>query len=284
MSVTIIIPDWRGGVKGLPRRSDATVTLALVAEPVSLVARSQVCLIQHDRLGEGHPQGMQVGLLEWRGLKDTHPNRGSGLSWLVTEGRVLSVELALLEEHGMTLPPETYPLRGFDRNGQLNWRRTALYDTRRARAKRELLRWVRRALTLGLWRKYGSERLVSRFLSAGRSRKSSGPTAQPASPMLRSWWTTGEDIGGLARAGGGGVRPSAGRRDGLGGDVLVDEAWEEWQVVEEAEPELAAIEVHRNGTRVTVETTAGNGRHDETTDTQRSLLSWAEWHRTSNGD
>ena len=63
------------------------------------------------------------------------------------------MELAPLEEHGMTLPPETYPLRGFDRNGQLNWRRTALYDTRRARAKRELLRWVRRVLTLGLWRK-----------------------------------------------------------------------------------------------------------------------------------
>ena len=92
-------------------------------------------------------------IVEWRGLKDTHPNRGSSLSWLVTEERFLSVELALLEEHGMTLPPETYPLKGFDRNGQLNWRRTALYDTRRARAKRELLRWVRRILTLGLWRR-----------------------------------------------------------------------------------------------------------------------------------
>ena len=50
----------------------------------------------------------------------------------------------------MTLPPETYPLKGFDRNGQLTWRQTALYDTRRARAKRELLRWVRKVLTLGL--------------------------------------------------------------------------------------------------------------------------------------
>ena len=89
-------------------------------------------------------------IVEWRGLKDSHPNWGSSLSWLVTEERFLSVELALLEEHGMTLPPETYPLKGFDRNGQLNWRRTALYDTRRARAKRELLR---RVLTLGLWRK-----------------------------------------------------------------------------------------------------------------------------------
>ena len=89
-------------------------------------------------------------IVEWRGLKDSHPNRGKGLSWLVTEERFLSVELALLEEHGMTLPPETYPLKGFDRNGQLNWRRTALYDTRRARAKREVLR---RVLTLGLWRR-----------------------------------------------------------------------------------------------------------------------------------
>ena len=92
-------------------------------------------------------------IVEWRGLKGTHPNRGSSLSWLVAEERFLSVELALLEEHGMTLPPETYPLKGFDRNGQLTWRRTALYDTRRARAKRKLLRWVRRILTLGLWRK-----------------------------------------------------------------------------------------------------------------------------------
>ena len=90
-------------------------------------------------------------IVEWRGLKDTHPNRGSSLLWLVAEEWCLSVELALLEEHGMTLPPETYPLRGFDRNGQTNWRRTALYDTLRARAKRELLRWVRLVLTPGLW-------------------------------------------------------------------------------------------------------------------------------------
>ena len=60
--------------------------------------------------------------------------------------------MALLQEHGMTLPPEKQPLRGLDRSGQTSWRRTALYDTRRARAKQELLRWVRRVVTLGLWR------------------------------------------------------------------------------------------------------------------------------------
>ena len=88
-------------------------------------------------------------VVEWRELKAAHPNRGGGLDWLATEERLLTVELALLEEHGMTLPPETYPLRGFERDGQTSWRRTALYDTRRARRRRELLR----RMTFGLlWR------------------------------------------------------------------------------------------------------------------------------------
>ena len=92
-------------------------------------------------------------IVEWRGLKDAHPNDGRGLDWLTAQERVLELELALLEEHGMTLPPEKQPLRGLDRSGQTSWRRTALYDTRRARRKAELLRKVRRVVTLGLWRR-----------------------------------------------------------------------------------------------------------------------------------
>ncbi len=89
---------------------------------------------------------------EWRELKETHPDKGKGLTWLVTEERFLALELALLEDHGMTLPPARFPLRGFDRNGQVNWRRKALDDTRRALRRRELLRRAWRVLTLGLWR------------------------------------------------------------------------------------------------------------------------------------
>ena len=88
-------------------------------------------------------------IVEWRELKATHANEGQGLDWLRTEERFLALELALLEEHGMTLPPARFPLRGFDRNGQVNWRQTALFDTRRALRKRELLR----RLTFGLWRR-----------------------------------------------------------------------------------------------------------------------------------
>ena len=84
---------------------------------------------------------------EWRWLRSAHPHQGSGVRWLETEARILALELALLEEHGLTLPPETQPLRGFARRGQTTWRRTALHEVRQA------LTWakLRRFLTLGLW-------------------------------------------------------------------------------------------------------------------------------------
>ena len=88
-------------------------------------------------------------IVEWRELKAVHPDEGKSLSWLRTEERFLALELTLLEGHGLTLPPATFPLRGFDRNGQVNWRKTALSDTRRALRKREFLH----TLTFGvLWK------------------------------------------------------------------------------------------------------------------------------------
>ena len=90
---------------------------------------------------------------EWRELKDSHPNEGRGLGWLLTEERFLLVELALLEDHGLTLPPAKFPLRGFDRSGQTGWRRKALDDTRRKIRRRKLLLWVRRFLILERWRR-----------------------------------------------------------------------------------------------------------------------------------
>ncbi|MDE2885712.1 MAG: hypothetical protein OXO53_11560 [Chloroflexota bacterium] len=90
-------------------------------------------------------------IVEWRGLKNKHPLKGKGLAWLAEGERLLEVELALLEEHGMTLPPEKRPLRGFDRDGQTTWRRKALFNTHRERARQERQRQVRRVLTLGLW-------------------------------------------------------------------------------------------------------------------------------------
>ena len=90
---------------------------------------------------------------EWRALWAVHSPMGKGLAWAVRRERILELEVAMLEEHGLTLPPETAPLRGLDRREQLSWRQRELAGVRRRRARLELLRWVRRALTLGLWRK-----------------------------------------------------------------------------------------------------------------------------------
>ena len=79
---------------------------------------------------------------EWRRLRVKHPSRGKSLLWLTTEERLLVLELAMLEEHGLTLPPEKQPLRGFGRKGQTTHRWKALADTRRALRRRKLLRWV----------------------------------------------------------------------------------------------------------------------------------------------
>ncbi len=86
-------------------------------------------------------------IVEWRELLDGHPEQGSGVAWMTTQERLLEVELALLEDHGFTLPPEKQPLRGLDRSGQITWRRTALSDTRRERKRAE---WLNR-ITLGRW-------------------------------------------------------------------------------------------------------------------------------------
>ena len=42
---------------------------------------------------------------EWRSLRAGHPRQGKSLSWLTTEERLLTLELAMLEEHGADAAP-----------------------------------------------------------------------------------------------------------------------------------------------------------------------------------
>ena len=89
---------------------------------------------------------------EWRELKARHPVQGRSLSWLTDHERLLNLELAMLEEHGLTLPPAKQPVKGLARRDHTRWRWKALHRTQVAIRKRKLLRWLRRALTLGAWR------------------------------------------------------------------------------------------------------------------------------------
>ena len=87
---------------------------------------------------------------EWRQLLQAHRRPGKGLEWLRREERVLELEVAMLEEHRLTLPPATFPQRGVWRHGQVSWRWKALQAARRARAWGEARRWTGRVLTAGL--------------------------------------------------------------------------------------------------------------------------------------
>lgn len=90
---------------------------------------------------------------EWRRLRTGHSRDDGSLSWMEREHRLLTLELAMMEQHKLTLLPETQPLRGFGRRNQPVWRWEALRDARKALPRRRRLRWVRRVLTLGLWRR-----------------------------------------------------------------------------------------------------------------------------------
>lgn len=89
---------------------------------------------------------------EWRRLWADHSPLGSGLAWVSRRERILELEVALLEEHGLTLPPETAPLADPERREQVSWRERELARVRTRRARLELLHGLRRLLTLGRWR------------------------------------------------------------------------------------------------------------------------------------
>ena len=87
---------------------------------------------------------------EWRRLTRQRGD-GTKLDQVKTRERIMELEIALIEEYELTLPPDTDPLHPSQREGYLRWRRRALADLQTERVRRELLRWVRRVLTLGLW-------------------------------------------------------------------------------------------------------------------------------------
>ena len=65
--------------------------------------------------------------------------------------RVLELEIAIIEEHGLTLPPARYPWDGSKRRDEVWERRASLRSVRHERERALRRRWLRRVLTLGLW-------------------------------------------------------------------------------------------------------------------------------------
>ena len=77
---------------------------------------------------------------------------GTVLDRTEVQERMLELDIAIVEEPELTLPPASFPWDEFDRRDQV-WERTQ--DIKRFWVERNLAlrrRWLRRVFTLGLWR------------------------------------------------------------------------------------------------------------------------------------
>ena len=94
-------------------------------------------------------------IVEWRRVRDDFresARTGTTLAKTEAQERMLTLEIALIEKHGLTLPPASYPWDQSDRRDRL-WERERSLDRVRVERNRALLRrWLRRVLTFGLWR------------------------------------------------------------------------------------------------------------------------------------
>ena len=96
---------------------------------------------------------------DWRNAKDVEAQARTRLERVTAAGRRvtaagrrLALEIELIREHGVSIPPEERWSEAI-RSQELSWRRDALGDRRRERRQLQVRRWVRRVLSLGLWRR-----------------------------------------------------------------------------------------------------------------------------------
>lgn len=113
--------------------------------------RGVVTVEPHQDEVQSYGVGMAL-VEEWRAL-NRRRGEGSKVEQARLRERVMELEIALIGEHGLALPPNTEPLHASERERYLGWRRRELVDLRAERRRRVALRWLRRVLTLGLWRR-----------------------------------------------------------------------------------------------------------------------------------
>ncbi len=87
-------------------------------------------------------------IVKWREARDAAGECKDALDRLNARERVLELEIELIEQHELTLPPATYPWDRGDRRQEVRRRNEYLDGLRVARNRLKL----RRFLTFGLWR------------------------------------------------------------------------------------------------------------------------------------
>ena len=101
---------------------------------------------------EAHAFGPASDLVaEWRQLRTGGDATGSRVDRARASVRRWDLEIAMLRDFRLTLPPETEPVDETRRADHLRWRMEALAAAQREMSKATRMRWLRRALTLGIW-------------------------------------------------------------------------------------------------------------------------------------
>ena len=103
---------------------------------------------------EEHAFGPAAPLVaEWRRVRSAGQAAGSRVDRAVATVRRWELEVEMLRDFQLTLPPETDPLDESRRKDHVRWRQEALGEARRELGRAKRVRLLRRVLTLGLWRK-----------------------------------------------------------------------------------------------------------------------------------
>ena len=91
-------------------------------------------------------------IVEWRRVRAEFLKTRTTLDRTEVQEPMLEMDLAIVGEHELTLPPASFPWDEFDRRDKV-WE--LAQDLKRVRAERNralLRRWLRRVFTCGLWR------------------------------------------------------------------------------------------------------------------------------------
>ena len=91
-------------------------------------------------------------IAEWREARQRLREAEHYIDWLNTQRRICQLEITLISEHWLTLPPSTDPWDDFVRAVELGLREKELRNVRADRRRELALCWLHRVLTLGLRR------------------------------------------------------------------------------------------------------------------------------------
>ena len=101
--------------------------------------------------GEAAAFGVAAPLIvQWRQARAARAGAADRLTALRAEVRLRELEVALIETHGLTLPPAPAPWDALTRRNEVDWRRRTLARVRKERRWATWRRRLRRVLTLGL--------------------------------------------------------------------------------------------------------------------------------------